>query len=136
MTDNQRERIKDMRVKGIGYSTIANELGLTKDSVKAYCRTHNLGGMVAQVKVADLYTEGCLCCGKIIVQDPARKKKKFCSDKCRMLWWNSHPELVTRKKMTHLKCPICGEGFDSKNPLQKYCSRKCYGIARKESGNV
>ena len=48
MTNEQRERIATMRQDGCGYTTIAKVVGLTKDSVKAYCRAHNLAGMKAQ----------------------------------------------------------------------------------------
>ena len=38
MTNEQRERITALRHQGQGYATIANAVGLSKDSVKAFCR--------------------------------------------------------------------------------------------------
>lgn len=131
MTENQKEKIKQMWECGAGYTLIANELCLSKDNVKAFCRTHNLGGKMAIYRKPKESENRCQCCGKPVLQIPSRKVKKFCSDKCRMVWWNSHPELVKRKNMSHLVCAVCGSSFDSKNPHQKYCSRKCYGVSRK-----
>ncbi|MCI1478710.1 hypothetical protein [Clostridium beijerinckii] len=44
MTDEQKEKIKQMRQQGIGYKQIANEIGLSRDSVRGYCRKHGLDG--------------------------------------------------------------------------------------------
>ena len=35
MTNEQREKITDLRHQGFGYTAIANSVGLSKDSVKA-----------------------------------------------------------------------------------------------------
>ncbi|MDD4069274.1 MAG: hypothetical protein PHF05_02380 [Candidatus Izemoplasmatales bacterium] len=32
----------------------------------------------------------CLKCGVVIVSIRGKKKKRFCSDRCRWDWWNSH----------------------------------------------
>lgn len=42
MTNEQKEKINQMRQKGIGYKQIANEIGLSRDSVRGYCRRHGL----------------------------------------------------------------------------------------------
>lgn len=39
MTNEQREQITTMRQGGIGYIKIAQELGLSENTVKSYCRT-------------------------------------------------------------------------------------------------
>ena len=48
MTNEQRERITALRHQGQGYATIANAVGLSKDSVKAFCRNHGLAGVKAE----------------------------------------------------------------------------------------
>lgn len=135
VTDIQRKKIEEMRSAGFGYSVIAVETGLSKDSVKAYCRSHALGGIKADSSSGDVSFGTCPICGKKFVQNPTRKEKKFCSDSCRMKWWNSHPELVQRKTLHFLICEHCGQSFSSKNPRQKYCSRPCYTSARTEAHN-
>jgi hypothetical protein len=70
-------------------------VGLTKDSVKAYCRVHDLGGIKAESNARVAPEQGfCLCCGKPLQQAPGKKKIKFCSAECRQRWWNAHPEAV------------------------------------------
>ena len=46
MTNEQRMKITNLRHQGYGYTAIANAVGLSKDSVKAYCRNHGLAGEV------------------------------------------------------------------------------------------
>ena len=135
MTNIQRRKIEEMRSAGCGYSVIADETGLSKDSIKAYCRKHDLGGVKRNGLFGDVSFGTCLSCGRKFWQNPTRKEKKFCSDPCRMKWWNAHPELVHRKNMHTLICSYCGQQFSSKNPLQKYCTRVCYARSRKEVQN-
>lgn len=73
----------------------------------------------------------CQCCGIEVIQNPKRKQKKFCSDKCRNMWWNSHLELVDKKAIYEFKCKYCGEAFKVYgNENRKYCSRECYIAGR------
>lgn len=46
---------------------------------------------------ADANIHVCKFCGKEVHQNPGRKEKKFCDDKCRMAYWNSHQDKVERK---------------------------------------
>ena len=73
----------------------------------------------------------CQFCGIKVLQNPGRKQKKFCSDKCRNLWWNSHLDLVNRKAMHECVCLPCKKQFISygdKN--RKYCCHECYVAER------
>lgn len=122
-----------MRNKGLGYSAIAKELSLTKDNVKFFCRAH---GLSRDMNNGWHPTDICRFCGSNVISLPHKKQRIFCSDKCRLAWWNSHPEMVRRKKMHTLVCGYCGSAFESKNPSQKFCSRACYGFSqRKEKEN-
>lgn len=131
MTEIQKEQIERMRESGMGYSTIGNALCLSKDCIKTYCRRHSLGGVKESAETRIL----CPSCHMPVLQNPSRKRKRFCCDACRMAWWNAHPEAVKRKKLSRLICMHCGKAFDSKNPHQKYCTRACYGAARKEASD-
>ena len=66
----------------------------------------------------------CLQCGKAIKQTPHKRQKKFCSDKCRIKWWNHNADLNTRTPHHTHDCDRAVE--------QKYCSRECYDKARKK----
>lgn len=67
-------------------------------------------------------------------QTVGAKQKKFCNDKCRMAWWNAHPESVNRKNVNPYICAVCGVEFKS-HEKRKYCSRTCFGISRRRNIN-
>lgn len=77
-------------------------------------------------------TRRCMTCGVFVAQPTGRREKKFCSDKCRMAWWNSHPEAINKKAYYILVCEECGKEFESYgNNRRKYCCRNCYLNARR-----
>ena len=72
-------------------------------------------------------------CGKPVAQKEGRKEKKFCSDKCRTSWWNSHQSEINRKAYYTLVCQYCGKEFKSNgNQRRKFCCRECYANHRKK----
>ena len=131
MTSYQKEQIHRMRSKA-GYSKIAACLGISENTIKSYCRRNNLSGMVIVSKLDKQSSEKegqayCLNCGKPIEQCPGVKPRKFCSDKCRMVWWNSHKDMVVKKAIYHLECAYCKKPFESYgNKNRKYCGHACY----------
>lgn len=71
MTDGQAVQIKELRMNGAGYRAIATMLGLSRDTVRNYCKANGMEGF-AQATVQNLrerLVEGkaCLCCGKEII---------------------------------------------------------------------
>ena len=134
MTSLQKEQVRRMRREGISYSKIAESLGLSENTVKSYCKRNNLRVVSTPTKVELPNTESetetfefCKNCGKPIEQRPGMKPRKFCSDKCRTTWWNSHLDQVSRKSVYHLECAACGKPFDSYgNKNRKYCTHACY----------
>ena len=42
MTESQKQQILSFRRQGIGYLKIAQELGISQNTVKSYCRRNNL----------------------------------------------------------------------------------------------
>ena len=134
MTNEQRSKITELRGLGYGYTTIAGMVGLTKDNVKAFCRTHDLGG-IKHVEDLSTYVR-CLNCGAPLEQKSGVKRKKFCCGECRQTWWNAHQELVGRKAYYTFACAFCGETFTSYgNANRRYCSRGCY-FADRFAGRV
>ena len=105
MTDEQKQQIIALRRDGAGYGRIAMQLQISINTVKSFCRRHSL---VAK-------TAGAVCeqCGKLITQNPRRKRQRFCSDACRNKWWNSHLDLVKRKAVYTFTCPACGKNSSS-----------------------
>ena len=44
MTLDEKEKIRELRLKGTGYKGIASLLGLTRDSVRGFCKRNGLDG--------------------------------------------------------------------------------------------
>lgn len=129
ITHEQKEKIREMRLDGMGYGKISEQIGISVNTVKAFCRRNNLNGV--GIKLAERLNPQkftlCLNCGAQLVQKEHRKRKLFCSDACRRKWWNAHPELVKRKAYYHITCTHCGKEFIAYgNNKRKYCCHECY----------
>ena len=122
MTPSQKEAIMRLRRTGIGYAAIAEKLGLSKNTVKTFCRRNDLTGTGGKT---------CLQCGKPVDQTPGRKTKKFCCDLCRSRYWDSHIGDTKRGDSYEHTCPVCGNTFYAyKSRNRKYCSTDCYFAGR------
>lgn len=125
MTSIEKERIGKLRAQGFGAVRIAKELSLSVNTVKSHlCRNP-----ILEINPIPDITEGSACkqCGTPLSQLPHRKTKMFCSDACRLAWWNSHRADVSRKSVQIMVCAYCGklfDGYSSEN--RKYCSHTCY----------
>lgn len=129
MDAKQKEEITHLRMQGMTYEQVSKQLHLSVNTVKSYCQRNQLGGR-KQI-VSEKYF--CKQCGAKVKQIPRRKLKKFCSDKCRMKWWNGHPEKLHRKSGQSIVCPICENVFFAYvSANRKYCSRECYGKSKSE----
>ena len=122
MTENQKEQIANMRLAGDSYATIAATLGLSRNTVKSYCQRN-----VAVEPVSQKHDEKCEMCGIAIIQLPGRRKRRFCSDACRTMWWNAHRNGTGGQTQITYTCAACGKRFtDYPNHKRKYCSHTCY----------
>lgn len=131
MTIDEKNRIIQMRKDGLGYGKIAQELGISRNTIKSFCQRNELTGgasTMPEITITDVLAEKpCLNCGQPVRQNPGRKEKKFCCDACRNKWWNSHLSQVKRKAMYEFVCPACGKPFTAYgNRNRKYCSHECY----------
>ena len=120
-------KIFELRNSGMGYKTIAKELSLTPSAVRSVC--------TAKYNNPNLYGT-CKNCGIRVKQTPGKKKRQFCSDKCRMAWWNSHKDDVKRNAFYTFKCPCCNSEFVAYgNSKRIYCSISCFAKTRMKRGN-
>lgn len=130
MTDMERSRIVELQHQGYGYKKISSITGLPLNTVKSFCARH-------PVQIKELPSSNALCrnCLTPLEQTPHKRKRMFCSDACRMAWWNAHPERVQRKAYYTLTCRHCGKQFESYgNSHRVFCSRDCYlKFRRKET---
>ena len=132
MTKEQREQIVDLRKKGYGYRLIGQTLGLSRDTVRYFCKANGMAGIAENVLISDGAI--CPCCGGEILQAGGKgRRKKFCSEKCRREWWKKHPGAGNKSESAtyHCTCATCGKEFTAYgNNHRKYCSHACYIHAR------
>ncbi len=117
MTNYEKEQIKALRGQGLGCSAIATALGLNRETVKTFLRRNP--------------PAVCPTCGKNITMTPHKRKRRFCSDQCRMDWWKAHPEKMSCRKLYPHTCERCGTPFETPKASSHFCSRKCYAEARR-----
>lgn len=124
MTDNQKIVIDQMRRDGCGYVKIAQAIDVSENTVKSYCRRQK-NTAVREKTIA------CDECGKSI-DNSKRRNRRFCSDTCRMKWWNQHPK--TQLPYTAY-CACCGKEIRMRRKNErKYCSHRCYIAFRYRNG--
>ena len=51
MTQIQAAQIRELRLRGAGYKSIATMTGLTRDIVRNYCKSHGLDGLCSDLTV-------------------------------------------------------------------------------------
>ncbi len=120
MTTEEKARVSELRAQGYAFSRISQITGIPLNTVKSFCYRNPCAAGVTL----------CRQCGKAVRQTPGARKKIFCSNSCRLIWWNSHPEQVRRTRKTHV-CLQCGQSFETHIDKQIYCSRACYADARR-----
>ena len=70
--------INNMRLEGKTPPEMAEILGIPVNTIRSHIRRHpEIPGAIV-----------CQNCGKAVPQNPGRKTKRFCCDKCRITWWN------------------------------------------------
>ncbi|HCX04873.1 MAG TPA: RNA polymerase subunit sigma-24 [Clostridiales bacterium] len=128
MNDEQRQKIKAMRLQGFGYKRISDAIGLTRDSVRGYCRKNGLDGYGKELakenkKVIEEEFLFILCCncGAPLEQNKLGRKRKYCSMECKREWEKGH------RKSYIFHCEYCGKEFKSLGTKKrKYCNQECY----------
>lgn len=126
MKVTERDEINRLRSLGYGHIKIAQQLGLSENSVKSFCRRHPL-----QTAEPRRQAKGtCPQCGAKV-----DSRRRFCSDACRTAWWNAHREHPNGKGQAGFICQYCTKsfaGYPAQNP--KYCCHACYIAARYGKG--
>ena len=134
MTNEQKQRIAELRSTGISYAKIGEAIGISGDTVKTYCRRNHIT-VKQKSSASDTTPTFCKECGAPLVQIEKRKPRVFCSRACREKWWHSHPDKLNKKAVYDFRCAECGKSFSSYgNRHRKYCSHECYINARFKGG--
>ncbi len=76
MTEEQKRKIRDMRIGGHSYTEIADVLGLPRDTIKKHCQRHPVAST----------TFHCLYCNVAIPTVHGRRQPKFCSKNIDLYW--------------------------------------------------
>lgn len=128
MTDEQREKVRILRYQGYGYKKIANQVGLSRDSVRGYCIRSGLDGY--GIEVAKEYKKVmeeefvyilCLNCGVELEQKKMGARRKYCSINCKREWDNAH------RKEYEFICEYCGVEYKALGTKKrKYCDGECH----------
>ena len=162
MTKEEKAKIDLLHSQGAGYKKIAMTTGIPEGTIKSYFRRTKCQPVspeaepfvvpvenkpvearrVEPVKVqsdrATAYAvKPCQNCGIPVAQTPGRREKKFCSDTCRMQWWNKNKFDSPRRSLREFVCAACGEPFFAyENSERKYCSHSCYISGRFHGGQA
>ena len=130
MTKDEIVVVTQLQRQGLGYRRIAALTNIPLNTIKSYCRRHP----VNEAETDAPFEAFCRQCGQPIESAPHHKAKQFCSDKCRMTWWNSHRDLVNRKAYQTVVCGNCGTAFQVYgNMPRKFCSRACSAASRRKA---
>jgi endogenous inhibitor of DNA gyrase (YacG/DUF329 family) len=84
------------------------------NTIKTHCNRHGIK------------PDKCPQCDQILTHTPNKKRKRFCSNKCRSMWWAKNPEAMNRQAIYDFICPRCETPFTAYgNAKRKYCSIAC-----------
>ena len=126
MTEQQKKQIIGMRQKGHSHAAIADALGLSRNTVKSFC-LRNIRVELHEETVNPISKGVCDQCGKGFTQCLGHRQRRFCSEHCRMVWWNAHRDLLNSNAKVENICACCGKRFMVYARQQrKYCTHNCY----------
>ena len=133
MDECSRKKIYELRKKGLYYSQIATEVGLTEKAVTDFCKRNNLKGPaeVVELNIDHMLDERIICnnCHIKLRKKRRASHRRFCSDECRYEWWNKNKDKKTKNESAIYKlvCQNCNKEFSAYgNKKRKFCSRDCY----------
>lgn len=128
MTKDQQTKILALCAEGMRYCEIAVQLGMSVNTLKSYCRRHDIHPKTKEELIAA--ANACPYCGQAI-QAHSGRKRRFCSDACRVAWWREHPDQLKPKTTVQRICACCGIPFNCYPTKERlFCSHPCYIQAR------
>lgn len=95
MKSEEIEKLKMYRRQGYSYEKICKHINVSKSTVAAYCRRHDIRPITHAKEsrvVEQRIDKNVLCkyCGSELIQSRKGNPKKFCSEACRRSWWKEH----------------------------------------------
>ena len=149
MTSEQRNSILFLKSKGCSLPEISEKVQVSVNTIKSFLSRHR-DDISTDYREENLDEESfletvdhntdeneteerdkCKFCGVPIFHIEGKRKKKFCSDKCRMSWWYRNRNNDNGESVYCLTCQYCGKKFYVYgNKHRKYCSQDCFHKAR------
>lgn len=132
MNAEEIEKLKIYRRQGYSYEKICKLIDVSKSTVAAYCRRHDIRPIkhVKESRTAEKQIDEnlfCKYCGSELIPAKRGKPKKFCSEACRRSWWKENEHELNKKAYYILTCKNCNKLFESYgNKNRKYCCHECY----------
>ena len=135
MTKSEKETVLSLRQQQYSFSAIAQATGLPIGTIKSFLsRCHGKKEPPVTAPCVTVEHSHCRECGSPLKQVEHRKARSFCSDQCRVAYWNKHRDLSDRASAHQQTCGICGRVFYTYHG--QYCSRACSGLARSRKAGV
>ncbi|HEM4248729.1 sigma-70 region 4 domain-containing protein [Streptococcus suis] len=120
MTPEQKESIMTLRADGLGYKAIATRLSISVNSVKSFCKRQ-------KVSQPEKNNQECELCSHSFGVESKANNKRFCSNECRMKWWNRNKGNIRRVSQVEHSCQYCQKKFKAYlHERRKFCSHQCY----------
>jgi hypothetical protein len=132
LDDIKRKQIIELRIAGAGYKAIANEVNLSRDTIRDFCKRKHLNGPIGVARLNYKF-EKCKFCGKGFKKSNQGRPRRFCSDNCRRTWWSENKDKKNKgdKATYKITCRYCNKEFKSYgNKKRKYCSKYCFVKSR------
>jgi len=85
---NDDTKIKELRNKGYGYKKIAKELSMKPQTIRYICRKYEQEDLIGTCKNCNLEMKSV----------KSKKRKTFCSDRCRWQWWNKQRKGIIKNE--------------------------------------
>ena len=123
LTKAQKRKIQVLRAKGYGFRRISESTNIAENTVKYFLR----------ITPENKTYINCKNCGKEALCIPGYKKKVFCSDSCRMVWWSKNQKEINHKLFNHI-CKACGKEFTSFRKDSVVCSKQCTAVLKRKDG--
>lgn len=117
----QKERVIELRRRGHSFGEIAEQVGISRNTIKSLCRRLKIEPTQPENERQDGI---CIHCQTSFAPVAG---KKFCRTNCRLSWWHANPQRLNRKAIYSFTCPHCQQPFSAYgNSNRKYCSHTCY----------
>lgn len=117
MTNETKTLIISLRESGKSYGDIATITGICESIVKTICLRY---------KKQNEDKNKCKYCSKKLKFIKGKKKKIFCSDNCRMLYWKENQKLIKRKPCFDVDFPWerISKAYTLKAKLNKHIKKQ------------